>query len=229
VKIRNQTGLPTERLREIIRFCCPSGVTDFLITFKHWNAYCGCAQAKQWSEYSTDKDKRLGRAYWSDTGTEVSDVIIKIRKNAKGSGKIEERAWKKGAYLPSDKYTQEEAIVHLVAHELRHLWQAKVKKGRRVWGARGRYSERDCDAYAIGVVRHWRRAGSPFFGSAGEVVPAPKRVEIPSVIRPPAQSNAVLEPPIEPVFTWNAVQWLFSEDFGLSRRPKRKRMEAAHG
>jgi hypothetical protein len=170
VKVRNQTGLSTERLREIIKFCCPSGVTDFLITFKNWTGYGGCAYMDQWLDYITDKGKGRGRAYWSNTGTECSDVIIQIPKNSKGSGKIEHKNTPSGAYLRSIEFTQEEAIVHLVAHELRHLWQARVKKGHRVWGARGRYSERDCDAYATRTVRHWRRAGSPFYAAGGEII-----------------------------------------------------------
>lgn len=35
--------------------------------------------------------------------------------------------------------------------------QARVPKGRRVWGARGQFSERDADAYAIRTLRAWRR------------------------------------------------------------------------
>jgi hypothetical protein len=34
----------------------------------------------------------------------------------------------KRGYLPSKEYAQEEAILHYLAHELRHLWQAKVPK-----------------------------------------------------------------------------------------------------
>ena len=105
--------------------------------------------------------------------TELPDVVISVPKIPRGPGKIEDEAvLQKGsrrAYVPFDQYTQEEAILHLLSHEMRHLWQARVPKGWRVWGSRGQYSERDCDAYAIRVVRHWRRTGSPFYGSKGEV------------------------------------------------------------
>ena len=60
-------------------------------------------------------------------------------------------------YLSSLNFTWQETMIHLIAHELRHLWQQRIPKGRRVWGARGQYSERDADAYAIQVVRRWRR------------------------------------------------------------------------
>jgi hypothetical protein len=53
--------------------------------------------------------------------------------------------------------SREEAFVHMIAHELRHIWHKKIPKGYRVWGARGLYSDRDADAYAIRKVREWRR------------------------------------------------------------------------
>lgn len=60
-------------------------------------------------------------------------------------------------YQGNEVYSHFEALLYLVAHELRHLWQTRVPRGWRVWGARGRYSERDADCYALGVVRRWRR------------------------------------------------------------------------
>lgn len=63
-----------------------------------------------------------------------------------------------GAHLPDPWVADRtEALVFVAAHELRHLWQAIVPRGRRVWGARGQYSERDCDAYALKMLRAWRR------------------------------------------------------------------------
>lgn len=56
-------------------------------------------------------------------------------------------------------FSRTEALLHILAHELRHLWQRKVRRGRRVWGSRGRYSERDADCYALRVVRSYRREG----------------------------------------------------------------------
>ncbi|MFB1500801.1 hypothetical protein [Thiocapsa sp. N5-Cardenillas] len=63
-------------------------------------------------------------------------------------------------YLPRDCWTQHERLVHVIAHELRHLWQGRVKRGHRVWGARGQFSERDADAYGIRLTRAWRRRPS---------------------------------------------------------------------
>lgn len=75
-----------------------------------------------------------------------SDKLFGREYHKKGSG-----------YISSYILSREEALVHVIAHELRHLWQAKVKKGHRVWGARGQFSDRDADAYAIKKTRGWRR------------------------------------------------------------------------
>ena len=46
--------------------------------------------------------------------------------------------------------SREEALVHILAHELRHLWQKNhPKKKDKVWGSRGQFSDSGADAYAI--------------------------------------------------------------------------------
>ena len=52
-----------------------------------------------------------------------------------------------------------EALLWVLAHELRHLWQAASTGKRRgmVYGAKGRFSERDADAYALQMLRRYRR------------------------------------------------------------------------
>jgi hypothetical protein len=171
MKIRNLTTLSTARLRELAVFAAPPGVAGVFITFKYRLDYCGVASPQNWldSRRGTSRPHLAKKRGW----TELPDLMIGLRKTPRGAGWIEnDSAWLaklKRGYLHSVEYTQEEAILHLLAHEMRHLWQAKVPKGWRVWGARGKFSERDCDAYAIGVIRHWRRAGSPFYGPKGEV------------------------------------------------------------
>ena len=53
--------------------------------------------------------------------------------------------------------TWEEAVVALVANATRSIWQWTNPNGRRVWGARGRLSGSESDAYATRKVREWRR------------------------------------------------------------------------
>lgn len=139
MRLTNYTKFPTERLKEIIRFVKPSNVTKFDISFKN------------------SSNGMKGKAYtqgcsYHDRCCPLVTIGVAVRPprypNVTDFGK---------GYLRSVQFTLEEDVVHLVAHELRHLWQAKVPRGWRVWGARGQYSERDADAYAIRMTRAWRR------------------------------------------------------------------------
>lgn len=61
-------------------------------------------------------------------------------------------------YIDDLTLSREEAIVHVMAHELRHLWQSGHSDKRdMVWGSREKLSDRDADAYAIRKTREWRK------------------------------------------------------------------------
>jgi hypothetical protein len=138
VRLKNYTDLPDNTIREIIRAVKPSGVSNFDISIKN------CASTFRGRAYYT------GCAY-HDTASPL--VIASIGK----ADKFPLSAAVPGGYLPVILYTRLEALVFVVAHELRHLWQAKHPRGWRVWGARGQFSERDADAYAIKSLRSWRK------------------------------------------------------------------------
>jgi hypothetical protein len=97
-----------------------------------------------------------GRAYWSGCSYHSSDApLVVVALSGRASYPYQTIASK--GYIGTRLYSLAEAAVFVVAHELRHLWQAKVKRGWRVWGAKGQFSERDADAYAIQMVRRYRR------------------------------------------------------------------------
>lgn len=141
LRLKNATDIPDEVVREVIRFTKPSGVAGF--------------------------DVRVGNA---------SDCVLKGKAYTRGSGYHDTAdpfvnlyigaAWRfprgprppvRSNYLPQPYFADRvEALVFIAAHELRHLWQSRVARGRRVWGARGQFSERDADAYAIKMLRAWR-------------------------------------------------------------------------
>lgn len=50
-----------------------------------------------------------------------------------------------------------EALVYVLAHEWRHLWQLANSDLPRLNGGRGVFSEVDADAYAIGRLEAWRK------------------------------------------------------------------------
>ncbi len=132
--------VPNSLLREIIRFTCPSSITNYSIWFKNFRP--GSSQIGF-----------CGRAYINR-----KHVICRIPRHYIRLQKAYNAVLKKGkGYRPWYAYTYEEALVAIVAHELNHLAQAKNPRlYRRTWGARGRFSELDCDAYAIRMLRAWR-------------------------------------------------------------------------
>lgn len=140
MRIKNTCSLfDVDLIREAVNFVKPNGISKFDVWIKN------------------SKKAFYGRAYY--TGTAFHNrycpyVVIRIGRNKYPY--YCNRFNKKG-YLSFIVYSAEELLIHLLAHELRHLWQRKVKRGYRVWGARGQFSERDADAYAIHKVREWRR------------------------------------------------------------------------
>ena len=165
MRMKNTTSLPKDFLKEVIRFSKPSGVSGFDIKFKN------------------SRRGLKGRAYWGGTGWEFVAKDRLGRRNTPlitiGIGKGKRYPYLRahgGGYLPVLLLSKEEGLVYIVAHELRHLWQAKHPKGWRVWGARGRFSERDACAYGIRKVREWRRQKReevfllPFFLSCNLII-----------------------------------------------------------
>jgi hypothetical protein len=141
MRLRNYTDLPDEWLREVIRAVCPPGVSGFDV------------------RVSNSSHGGRGRAYAQ--GSSYHDracpfVIVSLSKP-----KAFKPYWTSGGkgYIRMPIGSRKEQAVHLLAHELRHLWQGKSSGKRRgmVWGARGKMSERDADAYALNMLRRFRR------------------------------------------------------------------------
>lgn len=145
MRIVNYTKMDTAWLRAAIAAVKPSGVANFDIVFKNTkiNGARGYAYA-----YGSD--------YHTHNGRSASNVpLITIRINTASQFPV--RWSERNGYLGIATYTLEEVAIVMIAHEMRHLWQRKVPRGHRVWGARGQYSERDADAYALRMVRQYRR------------------------------------------------------------------------
>jgi len=138
MKLRNYTPLDQVWLRSVVAAVKPSNVSKFAISFKN----CGSPHHR-------------GRAYWAGCSYHSSSAPLVVV--ALGKASYPYRTIASGGYIGFTLYSIAEAAVFITAHELRHLWQAKVKKGWRVWGSKGQFSERDADAYAIKMVRRFRR------------------------------------------------------------------------
>jgi hypothetical protein len=142
MKLKNYTRLETNWLRQAVAAVKPSNVTKFDISIKN----------SSWGN--------KGKAYWNGCSYHsTNSPLVTIGLSAKT--KYPYRTTQGKGYIGFTLYTLKEVAVFIIAHELRHLWQAKVKRGWRVWGSKGRFSERDADAYAIHKVREYRRGELP--------------------------------------------------------------------
>ena len=142
MRLKNNTDISTDAIRDLIRSIRPPGIANFDVrvgnTARHGK----------------------GRAYTS--GSSYHDrkcpfIVIYVATTDKAARGI----WPAGrmgkGYLEMVLGNRMEVLITVLAHELRHMWQARVTKGRRVWGARGKFSERDADAYALQMLRRYRR------------------------------------------------------------------------
>lgn len=138
VTIRNETKVPDALLREIVAFAKPPGkwLADLRVAHGNNHGVASRWRATVW----------IRPACWTGWRRPV--------KWAKGGG-----------YQGNVVFGQAEALVDLIAHELRHcqrghqsVRQFRPRGGRR----RGRAaSEADCDIYAKRMLRRWRRRGIP--------------------------------------------------------------------
>lgn len=152
MRLKNHTSIPTEKIREMIAFARPSGISNFDVRI------------------SNSKCRWRARAYGHGSAYhDTADPFVVIRIGEEGKHAYPYLSKQQGGYLSSLLLSREEALLHLIAHELRHIWQIDHTKGK-VWGARGRMSERDCDAFAIRKVREWRKQNRREAFEVGQVM-----------------------------------------------------------
>jgi hypothetical protein len=135
MRLLNRTKVPTELVRDVIRFVMPPGVTNVRITIGNSRrGFSGRAGGKRCLVRVDSGGRAFPRFYWP-------------YQYGQNKGK---KWWVANAT---------EMLVILFAHELRHCWQFKARnKAGYIWGARGRYSELDTEAYALRKLREWRRS-----------------------------------------------------------------------
>lgn len=161
MRLRNYTDIPVAKIREMIAFAKPSGVSGFDVRVS--NLAGQGVRGRAYHRGSSYHDRAcpfvvvsVQRGPHLKPYTPQVRVVHRVSRDANG---VETKSVmrRSSGYLPMPAMSREEGVLFVIAHELRHLWQAKVRRGRRVWGARGQFSERDADAYALRALRHWRR------------------------------------------------------------------------
>lgn len=146
MRLKNHTDLSDEWIRSVIRAVRPAGISNFDVRVSNFGV----------NGNRRGRNGARGVAYTRGSGYHdraCPFVVVSV------SPAVSWKAYRqvaKGGYLAHDWGTRQEAFLWVLAHELRHLWQAKHSRGK-VWGAKGRFSERDADAYALQMLRRYRR------------------------------------------------------------------------
>ncbi len=105
-KLINSTKIPSEVLDFIIRYCCPKKLNKFRVYIKYF------------------EDQFAGTAY-----TDENRISLRINKKLRLPMTCNHKQLYKFGYTDrSMLMTQDELLVSLIAHELRHLWQMRVSK-----------------------------------------------------------------------------------------------------
>ena len=146
MRLKNYTDIPTEKIREIIRAVRPAGISNFDVRISNLGA----------NRYVKGRNGCRGRAYTQGSGYHDRAspfIVVSLSPAISWKPYIQEP---RGGYLGHAWGTRVEAMLWVIAHELRHLWQAKHTRGK-VYGSKGRFSERDADAYALQMLRRYRR------------------------------------------------------------------------
>lgn len=142
---RNYTDLDDETLRAIYVAVLPAGLAAHDVEVKNHGGVGG-----------------RGAAYTKGSGYHATArpfIVVSLPQTERRARTIRSEERGKGGYLRVVTGSRLEVFVYILAHELRHLWQAKAKGKPRgmVYGAKGRYSERDACAYGLQMLRRYRR------------------------------------------------------------------------
>ncbi len=140
---RNYTDIPDAEAKAIYTAVCPPGLKAHDVSIKNNDGH------------------GRGMAYSQGSGYHATArpfVVVSVPKTEKASRVSRDWNVPKG-YLLVTTGSRREVLVYILAHELRHLWQAKAKGKPRgmVYGAKGRMSERDACAYGLQMLRRYRR------------------------------------------------------------------------
>lgn len=146
MRLKNYTDIPTETIRAIIRNVRPGGISNFDVRISNLGV----------NAYRKGRNGCRGVAYTKGSGYHnraAPFIVVSLSPAVSWKPYVQKP---QGAYLGHAWGTRIEALIWVISHELRHLWQSNHTRGK-VWGSKGRFSERDADAYGLRMLRAYRR------------------------------------------------------------------------
>lgn len=138
MNITTNLKISEQELVEIINFCKPPNCVINRLSIKN-------SRDKNYPYYGyfrpDTKAIRIGIGF-----KEFFPMVVDRTKKQLTQG------YESGFYL----YSREEALIYLLSHELRHIWQDQNRKVKRLGKIKGLYSESDADRYAVNKLEKWR-------------------------------------------------------------------------
>jgi hypothetical protein len=137
VQIINESDIPASKLERIVKFYKLRNLPEVSLHIRH--------------------SKECYYAYFLK---EESKIVIGVGSGNHFPTKInrkeadKQNGYASGFYL----FSQEEALVYLIGHELRHSWQKGNRYAKRKGRFKGVYSEADAEIFAIQKLNKWREA-----------------------------------------------------------------------
>lgn len=155
MRVKNTTSIPNEVVKEVIKFVRPSGISNFDVMIKNGESLAGKAYCNGSTYHSNSSPFVVCRLpEFKKVMNRSTMAIVKKDKYPCKMTPYQYGHLKGRRYWLADRV---EALVYLLAHELRHLWQAKMKNKKGYYPkSRGRFSEIDTEGYAITKLRAWR-------------------------------------------------------------------------
>lgn len=163
MKLKNETKIADKHILQIYDFVKLKGIEPKKLTIEYTKdskAFNGFTYPKseeitvrlnpnmKYPFYNTYYGDRLVKYVRYDMETR-KEIVLRTEKET--NVRLVKRAYIDGIYL-----SMIETLIHVMAHEIRHLWQKKHKHGK-IYGSRGKYSERDADYYGFKKQREYRK------------------------------------------------------------------------
>lgn len=151
--LKNTSWFSDEQVMQVIRFVKPRGTKNATVTVRNL-----MPRARSGKRYVS-----LNMSYFNGFARpeiRPAEVVVRVGPSFFFPSEVTEAH---GAYLPVPRLrTRTEALVYVMAHELRHVWQAQNRKARRLCGKHRLHCslcETDADLYAQRQLRRWRTRG----------------------------------------------------------------------
>lgn len=186
MKLQNTTDFPDALIREVWQFVKPQGVAcDVHVRNTSWgrsgHSYQDHVVASIHTQRVPTKEPRIrrilkaqglkarnradGKGYLDFAVLSPLEALVEVLAHEarhQHQGKRRVSITKGHTYIrygfPGETVTTRTGTVHYNARRMRGVMVTQKRLRGMVWGSRGRFSERDADAYALRQLRAWRRA-----------------------------------------------------------------------